>query len=166
MRPASPAGVELLYRMKNRLDSESRLKQLYGPDYFQAYTNDEKRDRWYRAEHDRLVGMKPDGGSIFDVGCGIGAFLGQFDDAKWQKFGVDISDFAAEKARARGISVKAYEEGYDGNLVKMKKKDWAKLGFNKSSVHTDIVSTTDRTVTAYLKSGKEKVIYKNGKFTI
>jgi len=60
----------------------------------------------------------------------------------------------------------AYEEGYDGNLVKMKKKDWAKLGFNKSSVHTDIVSTTNRTVTAYLANGKEKVIYKNGKFTI
>jgi aminopeptidase len=60
----------------------------------------------------------------------------------------------------------AYEEGYDGNLTKMKKKDWEKFGFNKSSVHTDIVSTTDRTVTAYLSNGKEKIIYKNGRFTI
>ena len=26
--------------------------------------------------------------------------------------------------------------------------DWERLGFNHSAIHTDIVSTTDRTVTA------------------
>ncbi len=44
-------------------------------------------------------------------------------------------------------------------------EDWEELGFNSSSVHTDIVSTTPRTVTAYLENGKEMVIYKDGKFT-
>ena len=60
----------------------------------------------------------------------------------------------------------AYQDGYNGNLIKMKKKDWVKCGFNTSSVHTDIISTVDRTVTAYLSNGKEKVIYKDGKFTV
>ncbi|MFM2340011.1 MAG: hypothetical protein RLZZ360_647 [Candidatus Parcubacteria bacterium] len=45
-------------------------------------------------------------------------------------------------------------------------KDWDKLGYNDSVVHHDIVSTTDRTVTATLENGKTKVIYKNGQFTI
>lgn len=60
----------------------------------------------------------------------------------------------------------AYKESYTGDRTKMKENDWNKLGFNDSSVHTDIVSTSNRKVTAILKNGEEKVIYKNGKFTI
>lgn len=43
--------------------------------------------------------------------------------------------------------------------------DWEELGFNNSSVHTDIVSTTPRTVTAYMKDGSTQIIYKDGMFT-
>jgi aminopeptidase len=32
-------------------------------------------------------------------------------------------------------------------------------------VHTDIVSTTPRTVTAYMRDGTTQVIYKDGLFT-
>lgn len=53
---------------------------------------------------------------------------------------------------------------YAGDPAKLKKGNWAKLGFNDSSVHQDIISTAPRTVTAYLKNGKEIVIYKNGMF--
>ncbi|KND50189.1 MAG: aminopeptidase [Parcubacteria bacterium C7867-003] len=60
----------------------------------------------------------------------------------------------------------AYHDCYDGDPSKVSKEEWDRLGYNSSSVHTDIVSTTPRTVTAYLKNGKEKVIYKNGQFTI
>ena len=35
-----------------------------------------------------------------------------------------------------------------------------------SAVHTDIVSTTRREVTAVLPSGKTKVIYRDGRFTV
>lgn len=41
-----------------------------------------------------------------------------------------------------------------------------KLGFNDSVVHTDIMSTTDRTVTAYLHDGTAKVIYKDGMYQV
>lgn len=60
----------------------------------------------------------------------------------------------------------SYHDTYAGNPMKMKEKDWAKLGFNDSSVHTDIISTAPRTITAILKSGKEKVIYQDGQFTL
>jgi aminopeptidase len=60
----------------------------------------------------------------------------------------------------------SYHDCFDGNPAKMKKTGWAKLGFNDSSVHTDIISTAPRTVTATLKNGKEVIIYKNGHFLI
>jgi len=55
---------------------------------------------------------------------------------------------------------------YDGNQGKLKKPDWKKLGFNDSVIHQDIISTSPRTVTAYLKGGHRKVIYKKGQFTL
>jgi aminopeptidase len=60
----------------------------------------------------------------------------------------------------------AYHECYSGNAVRMKKKDWEKMGFNDSSVHTDIISTARREITAYLKGGSIRIIYRNGQFRI
>ena len=39
-------------------------------------------------------------------------------------------------------------------------------GGRHGNVHTDIVSTFDRVVTAKLASGIKRVIYKNGRFTL
>ena len=44
--------------------------------------------------------------------------------------------------------------------------DWEALGFNDSSVHTDMISTTDRQVTAHLGDGSTQVIYSDGQFQI
>ncbi|HCC05225.1 TPA: aminopeptidase [Patescibacteria group bacterium] len=60
----------------------------------------------------------------------------------------------------------SFRECFAGDSSKISKGQWKKLGFNDSSIHTDIVSTTDRTVTAFLTDGTEKVIYKKGKFTL
>ena len=51
---------------------------------------------------------------------------------------------------------------YSGN----RKRETIELGFNDSPVHVDIVSTEDRTVTATLRNGDKKVIYKDGMFTL
>lgn len=59
----------------------------------------------------------------------------------------------------------AYHDCYMGDPSQMTTEDWEELGFNSSSVHTDIVSTTPRTVTAHMKDGTEKIIYKDGLFT-
>lgn len=60
----------------------------------------------------------------------------------------------------------AYKDCYKGNPAKVTKNEWEKMGYNDSAEHTDIVTTTDRTVTATLTDGSQKVIYKDGMFTV
>ncbi len=60
----------------------------------------------------------------------------------------------------------AYHDCYTGDPSKNNKKDWEKLGYNDSPVHTDIISTAPRTVTAHFPDGKTKIIYHNGKFVL
>lgn len=60
----------------------------------------------------------------------------------------------------------SYRDTYAGDVSKLTTKEAERLGFNDSSVHTDIISTTRRTVTAHLKDGSTKVIYKDGQFVL
>jgi aminopeptidase len=60
----------------------------------------------------------------------------------------------------------SYHDCYDGDISKVTNEQWAEMGYNDSSVHTDMFSTTDRTVTATLPDGSTKVIYKDGQFTL
>jgi aminopeptidase len=60
----------------------------------------------------------------------------------------------------------SYHDCFAGRPDKMKERDWEKLGFNDSPVHTDIISTAPRTVTAFMKDGTSRIIYKNGEFKI
>lgn len=60
----------------------------------------------------------------------------------------------------------AYKDCYRGEADKVTKTQWEEMGFNDSAEHTDIISTTDRTVTATLTNGVEKVIYKDGMFVV
>ncbi|MHB8242985.1 MAG: aminopeptidase [Solirubrobacteraceae bacterium] len=61
---------------------------------------------------------------------------------------------------------RAYQDAFDGDPSELTPQQWEDLGFNNSTVHTDIVSTTDRTVTATLRDGSERVIYRNGEFQL
>ena len=60
----------------------------------------------------------------------------------------------------------AYHDCFDGDPATVTDAEWTRLGFNDSSVHTDIVSTTDRTVTATLRDGSTRVIYEAGQFKL
>ncbi len=61
---------------------------------------------------------------------------------------------------------RAYQDAFDGDPSELTPQQWEDLGFNNSTVHTDIVSTTDRTVTATLRDGSECVIYRDGEFQL
>jgi len=61
---------------------------------------------------------------------------------------------------------RSYQDAYDADPNGVAKERWEALGFNNSSVHTDIVSTTDRVVTAVLQDGSERVIYSGGEFQL
>ena len=60
----------------------------------------------------------------------------------------------------------AYKDAFDGDPNTLTKDDWKRLGLNDSVVHTDIMSTKDRTVTAVLADGSERVIYRDGMFQV
>jgi aminopeptidase len=60
----------------------------------------------------------------------------------------------------------AYKEANNNTKNKLSPKDWQDLGFNDSAIHTDIISTQNRIITATLKSGKEIILYKDGQFQI
>ncbi len=60
----------------------------------------------------------------------------------------------------------AYKDSYPGDPNKISASEWKKMGYNESVVHTDIVSTENRIVTAWLPSGETLVIYKDGKFLV
>jgi aminopeptidase len=61
---------------------------------------------------------------------------------------------------------RSYQDAYDGDPAPVSQEEWQRLGFNDSSVHTDIVSTSDRVVTASLRGGEERVIYREGEFQL
>lgn len=60
----------------------------------------------------------------------------------------------------------AYKDSFPGDAASVRKEQWASMGYNESVVHTDIISTEDRVVTAQLADGSERVIYRQGKFTL
>lgn len=59
----------------------------------------------------------------------------------------------------------SYSNTYAGKPVELTRPLKRKLGFNESALHWDFVNTEKKQVTAILKSGKEVLIYENGKFT-
>jgi aminopeptidase len=61
---------------------------------------------------------------------------------------------------------KAIQHCYDGDPEPLTPEDWERLGFNDSVVHTDIVLTTDREVTAVMRDGSERTIYASGQFQL
>ncbi len=60
----------------------------------------------------------------------------------------------------------AYRDSYTGDPSSLSEEEWEKLGYNNSVVHTDIVATSDRLVTAHLKDGSKRVIYSDGEFQV
>jgi aminopeptidase len=61
----------------------------------------------------------------------------------------------------------AYKDTYPGDIGAIGEDQWIEMGYNQCpKVHTDIVSTTNRTVTATLPGGIEKIIYKDGQFML
>lgn len=60
----------------------------------------------------------------------------------------------------------SYHDTYTGDPLVMKDADWVKLGYNESTEHCDMISTTRRTVEITTKNGDVKVIYKDGEFKL
>ena len=61
----------------------------------------------------------------------------------------------------------AYKDTFTGDMSTVTDEQWAEMGYNSCpKVHTDIISTTNRTVTATLRDNSKIVIYKEGQFVL
>lgn len=60
----------------------------------------------------------------------------------------------------------AYKDCFKGDASKLTPAEWAAKGYNDSAEHTDMISTSDRTVTAILADGRKMVLYRHGRFTL
>lgn len=61
----------------------------------------------------------------------------------------------------------AYKDTFTGDMATVSDQQWADMGYNSCpKVHTDIISTSNRTVTALLRNSIEKIIYTNGQFVL
>jgi len=60
----------------------------------------------------------------------------------------------------------SYADTYAGDQTSLDAAKKESLGFNDSALHWDLVNTEDKTVTALLKDGGSKIIYKNGEFAL
>lgn len=60
----------------------------------------------------------------------------------------------------------AYRDSYTGEQSGVSEEQWKSMGYNNSVVHTDIVATSNRVVTAYLKDGTSQIIYKDGEYQV
>jgi aminopeptidase len=75
-------------------------------------------------------------------------------------------NFGGEYGNTHLAVGKAYHDACSCDLTNMTDEKFAELGYNDSPEHTDIIATGNRTVTASLTDGSEKVIYENGEFII
>jgi len=88
-----------------RRETILRLQSLYRGDYFEDKEKARKREEMYGQEMERLQKYfnTKNGGNVLDIGCGTGGFLSLFSD-QWQKYGIDISEFAKKEAQKKGIA--------------------------------------------------------------
>ena len=60
----------------------------------------------------------------------------------------------------------SYSDTFDGDPAALTKEKKEELGFNDSALHWDLVNTEQKSVTAFLKDGREIVIYEKGMFCV
>lgn len=91
--------------------SREELRDIYSENLFASdgldkyYICDNETTRANSAEHVGLIQNHISGGRLLDVGCGFGYFLNALGP-RWQATGIEISAYAAERARSRfGLSI-------------------------------------------------------------
>src|SRR3972149_1581856 len=85
-------------------DIEGLYRDVEDPEYFA--TELERRGS-FRAALARLESLGPRGprGRLLEIGSSVGLFLDEARQRGWDAFGIEPSRWAAESARARGLSV-------------------------------------------------------------
>lgn len=77
------------------------MSQYYGATYHRdiGHSGETSPKRW--AQHVQVLSKYKIGGSVLDIGCSSGGFLGYLRGGPWKLHGIEASQHAAERARAR-----------------------------------------------------------------
>jgi aminopeptidase len=126
----------------------------------------------------RAVGIAADEGADFvkkqlamDEGA---AQLGEFSLTDRRHSRIDAfmastlfdENFGGEHGNCHVAVGASYSDTYAGDQTSLDADKKARLGFNDSALHWDLVNTEDKTVTATLTGGGSKVIYAHGEFRV
>jgi|APSaa5957512535_1039671.scaffolds.fasta_scaffold154011_1 SAM-dependent methyltransferase len=104
MNNASDFEIKNKIKFIEKNDIQKKFDSRYKEDYFDTRNSDDpKRVTSFKSEAS-YIKQYVSKGKLLDVGCSTGEFL---DYVEWDgdRFGVEISDFAAKKAFERGVSV-------------------------------------------------------------
>jgi len=83
--------------------SELDLKSEYEKDYFSKRDSDNRRILSYQIEYEKILSYVK-GGSVLDIGCGLGEFLELFGK-DWNKYGIEISQYASSISERKNIKM-------------------------------------------------------------
>ncbi len=75
-------------------------------------------------------------------------------------------NFGGEYGNSHIAIGSSYHDCFSGDKLKMKTKDWERLGYNESVEHTDIINTLPKTIEVLLKNKVKISLYKDGLFLI
>jgi SAM-dependent methyltransferase len=87
---------------RGRTEFQKKFDQNYNIDYFtDRNSNDPRRIKAFKDES-KLIAKYINRGYLLDIGCSTGEF---YDYVSWEgeKYGVEVSSYASEKAKERGI---------------------------------------------------------------
>lgn len=78
----------------------------YGAGYFEARQRDEDLRATMRAQEVARLRHRTglDGGTVVDVGCGLGELLDHFPPDRWRRFGTEAAVSARAACEAKGIA--------------------------------------------------------------
>ncbi len=94
------AALGPYYKTEDYLSHSDRNKTLFDKAYHLVKNYNLRKKR-------KLVEKYVSGGSIIDIGAGTGAFLAQFDQAKWKRLGLEPDSTAREVAKTNfGLDLK------------------------------------------------------------
>ncbi len=75
-------------------------------------------------------------------------------------------NFGGEYGNSHIAIGSSYHDCFSGDKLKMKPKNWERLGYNESVEHTDIINTLPKTIEVLLKNKVKISLYKDGLFLI
>lgn len=93
--------------------STAKVEEYYRDSYDGSYgAAESSADRWpvFASVLDHLSQFRRAPGRLLDIGCGDGAFMALCRDAGWTCTGVEVSQGAATRGRAKGLAVVLPEE--------------------------------------------------------